>query len=136
MSESWATATVHMFLTILEQRIDEVLDELILKRFGLDRRAVVDPNPRKFTDLIDVEVRFPFETPTTTLKTVLQNELLNEVIKLNSKNLYPLVLPVPRSVLLFGPPGTSKSRLAKGMAEYLGWQIGRASCRERVQISV
>ena len=81
---------VHMFLTILEQRIDDVLDELILKRFGLDRGAVVDPDPKKFEDLIDVEVKFPFETPSTTLKTVLQDEMLKEANKLNCEELRPL----------------------------------------------
>jgi SpoVK/Ycf46/Vps4 family AAA+-type ATPase len=30
---------------------------------------------------------------------------------------------VPRSALLFGPPGTSKSRLAEAIAEYLGWPL-------------
>ena len=122
MSESWATATVHMFLTILERRIDDVLDELVLKRFGLDRGGVI-ASPKKFNDLIDVQVKFPFETPPTTLKTVIKNEILDKVSKVNSEELHHLVLPVPRSALLFGPPGTSKSRLANAIAEYLGWPI-------------
>jgi len=40
-SESWATASVHMFLTQLERKINDVLDDLILKCFGFDRAAVV-----------------------------------------------------------------------------------------------
>lgn len=122
MSESWATASVHMFLTILERRIDDVLDELVLKRFGLDRGAVI-ASPKKFKDLIDVEVKFPFESPSTTLKTVIQGEILDNATKNNSEELHRLILPVPRSALLFGPPGTSKSRLAKAIAEYLGWPL-------------
>ena len=39
-SESWATASVHMFLTQLDRKISDLLDELVLKGFGIDRRGV------------------------------------------------------------------------------------------------
>ncbi len=120
-SESWATASVHMFLTQLDRKISDLLDELVLRRFGIDRRAVTK-STKRFDDLIDANVRF-FGERTTSLKKVIEEEMLREAKALNPEKLIREGLKVPRSVLLFGPPGTSKSRLARAMAEYLEWPL-------------
>jgi hypothetical protein len=120
-SESWATATVHMFLTQLERRINDLLDDLVLRRFGLDRGAAIESKD-SFNALIDVDMTFPDEAPTT-LKNVIRREILQTAESVPREKLFRSGLPVPRSALLFGPPGTSKSRLAKSIAEYLGWPL-------------
>jgi DNA replication protein DnaC len=119
--ESWATASVHMFLTELERKINDLLDELVLKRFGVDRRAV-RKSRNKFEHLVDTSLQFSAENPTS-LKRVIKKELLNNIEELDAEEFTRKGIPVPRSILLFGPPGTSKSRLAKAIAEYLGWPL-------------
>lgn len=119
--ESWATATVHMFLTQLELKISDLLDELVLKRFGFDRRAVAQSKDT-FDDLIDADVTFS-DAEQPTLKEVVKTEILDKIMGSKAEDLAKFGIRVPRSALLFGPPGTSKSRLAKAIAEYLGWPL-------------
>jgi hypothetical protein len=91
-SESWATATVHMFLTHLDRKISELLDELVLNKFGIDRRAV-HKSTAILDDLIDADLTFAGEQKTT-LKGVVRKEILEKIEDLKTEDLLKFGLPV------------------------------------------
>jgi hypothetical protein len=117
MPEAWATASVHMFLWELDSGLSASLQKLILERFP----RVESFSSQKWDELIDVEITFPGEQ--RTLKTIIEKELITPALNKSELMIRKEPLSSRRSALLFGPPGTSKTTFAKGLAGQLAWPL-------------
>lgn len=113
--ELWTTGVVHMF----ERRLHTMATELIRKELKEKYRAT-HPSAKaleKLATFIDIEIDVQGES--TTVLTLLKNEIV-QPRKTGSE---AGSAPNSRSALLFGPPGTSKTTLVKGIAAELGWDF-------------
>jgi hypothetical protein len=123
--ESWATAVVHMFLGELVKVLSDHIQSILLKRY-----SAVLPNgdSKRINDLLDISVLLPSRSLKETLKESLVNtfssfkgdgarDLRKEAIRKEA------IKDAPISALLFGPPGTSKTQVAKAIAADLEWPL-------------
>jgi hypothetical protein len=119
--EAWATAVVHMFLRRLRGTLSAMINRHVLRL-----RASTDPtrpDKKKWTNLIDAPLRVQ-GTRTSILKLIEEHIIApaQNTTKTNSQT-DGLSKKQARSVLLFGPPGTSKTSIVRAVADKLGWRL-------------
>lgn len=121
--ESWSTASVFHFLYALDRVVAEAIRRTVFAHLDQEYRPVKssDTACTIFTsDFLDSNV--DTGDSSESLKKVVDKFVLD--IAKNSAAISsgrPLHDPPAMSAIFFGPPGTSKTHLARMVAKYLGW---------------
>lgn len=109
--ESWATATVHIYLSMLERFLSAACSSRVLEQY----HATYGERGPLWDDLVDSEVELVGE-PATSAKRILEKEMIEPIRTTGGTQ-----LPRRKSALLFGPPGTSKTTIVRALAVKIGW---------------
>lgn len=123
--ESWSTSSVYHFAHMFDRLVAEsirrsifsYLDRVYVMKTGMPQSGLV------FDDsFLDCPVeRDGHQFLKTVLTTFFVEPIANGVRNIEPNGSLPKGTPV--SAIFYGPPGTSKTELAKLIADYLGWPL-------------
>jgi hypothetical protein len=124
-AESWSTASVFQFVHQLDRLLAEAIRRSTFSHVG---SVYTKPNEQrspsdKFDPKDFLDSRFQLEAKDASLRETVQDYLLQPILRdvLHIKRGQRLPKKTNISAILFGPPGTSKTKLAAHIAEHLGW---------------
>jgi hypothetical protein len=121
--ESWATAAVYHFAHSLERLVAEAIRVSAFEYLSSPYTEPSKGSPEFAPNFLDCPLRL--KDKEESLKSVLF-EHFAEPIKKNESQVVlgrGIGSGIPISAIFYGPPGTSKTRLAAEIAKYLGWPL-------------
>ena len=121
--EAWATAMVHMFLRKLQLSLSLLIKKHSLRKYGVEISSSAKTDRKKWDGYIDSVITLRDEVGATTVKTLIESEILDNIVLQDDDVLGRRKMKHRRSALLFGPPGTSKTSLVRAIARMVGWPL-------------
>lgn len=124
--ESWSTASVFHFAHNLERLVAEGIRKVIFEELDLAYKSPGKPKGNRelfASNFLDCPLQYNGET--RSLKETLLAKFV-EPVESESQNVEDgrsMAKTTPMSAIFFGPPGTSKTELAKSIADYLDWPL-------------
>lgn len=125
--ESWATGVVHMFLHTLISTLSTAIRTKILRGWGTTTSPVRDDGPWEGTLDSQAPIKGYKGDGDQSLKDAVDELTIQPILAAENRNcgLFSTILDdaVKRSALIFGPPGTGKTRFVRAVADKLGWDF-------------
>jgi hypothetical protein len=125
--ESWSTASVYHFLHVLDRVLAEAIRREVFDYVGIEYLPTIEHRTSSHTfceNLWDSKIKVS-DGIELSLKETLYNKFV-QPIYLHSKDIdngCDLPRTVPISAVFYGPPGTSKTQLAKEISVFLKWPL-------------
>lgn len=109
-----------MFLCSLDNSLSDAIEDSLLSRYGAPRSAAGKKDDGKWNELLDVQVELQTQEPST-VKKIIEQDIIEPISSLPRRSIRQIPIASARSALLFGPPGTAKTCIARATACRLGW---------------